>query len=86
MILEAAIGVGVAAGLDLLRRWRDRRIWRAAFLEQVRRERNHHTEYRHDQTVHALQQRLSRRWGKRRAFSKKTRARILKELPRYALD
>lgn len=84
MIL-AVTGAFVLAMLAA-RWWHDRRTWRAAFVEQVRREKNHHIEYRHDQTVHALQQRLSRRWGKRRAFSKKLRARIVKELPRHALD
>jgi hypothetical protein len=83
-VILAALGVFVLA---IAARWvRDRRIWLAAFVEQVRREKNHHIEYRHDQTVHAIQQRLSRRWGKRRGFSKKTRERILKELPRHALD
>jgi hypothetical protein len=61
-------------------RSRHRRELLAAFLEQGRREAEHQHTYRHDQRVHAIQQRLSRVWGKRKAFSPKVKAEIEREL------
>lgn len=80
--LWAALGAAVLLGaLELLRRWRARRrLWLAAFLEQGRRELEHTVGYRHDQRVHAIQARLSRHLGKRRAFSASTRRKIEKHL------
>ena len=51
----------------------------AALDEQVRREANHTVEYRLDQRIRAIQQRLSRRFGER-AFSAEVRAKILARL------
>lgn len=71
----------VAGGLELARRIvLRRRVWLAAFLEQARREKEHRgPRYRPDQTVRAIQQRLSRHIGKR-AFSDKTRLKIARAL------
>ena len=41
----------------------------AALVEQVRRETNHHLEYRPDQRFRAVQQRMARVIGRRRAVS-----------------
>lgn len=79
--LAAIAGAALLVALVFaLRHRRARRVYLGALLEQVRRENEHEgPEYRHDQRVRAIQQRLSRRWG-RRAFTEKTRARIEKDL------
>lgn len=82
----AAIGlliVNMAIWSFVLIRWlRRRRHWLAAFLEQGRVESIHHTRFRDDQRINALQQRLARTLGKRHAFSLKTRRRLERELAR----
>jgi heme exporter protein D len=78
-----ALGLSlVALALDQVRRARRRRrVWRYAFDEQLRREVIHPLPYRPDQRVRAIQQRLSRSWGKR-ALSSSMRRRIEEELAR----
>lgn len=73
--------VGLLVFLRVVRR---RRAWLGAFLEQARREVLHPLEYREDQRVRAIQQRLSRVLG-RKALGEKTGKRIAKEL-RHGLD
>jgi hypothetical protein len=82
----AGLAVAILAGaLDLVRRARRReRVFFAALLEQGRREleveqRSRRLRYRPDQSVRAVQQRLSRSWGKR-AYSEKVRLRIVRAL------
>jgi hypothetical protein len=81
--------VVVGLGLEFARRWRHhRRVWLGAFLEQARRELEHHERgvyYRPEQRANAIQQRLSRHLGKRRAFSKRTRRKIEHELRKHGL-
>lgn len=67
-------------GAVLLRWLRRRRHWLGAFLEQGRVESEHHTDFRRDQQIHAIQQRLSRTLGKRHAFHLKTKKKIEAEL------
>lgn len=79
----------IAGALELVRRGRRReRVFFAALLEQGRRElevqgrpavRRHRPAYRPDQTLLAIQQRLSRHWGKH-AFSARVAARIKEAL------
>jgi hypothetical protein len=70
----------LAGALEVVRRLRRRRrVWLAAFLEQARREAEHRLPYREDQRVRAIQQRLSRAWGKR-ALGVRLRRRIEREL------
>ena len=76
----ALAAAATLVALEMLRRRQHARVWLGAFLEQGNREDKHHLEYRPDQRVHAIQARLSRSIGKRRAFSAKTRARIEREL------
>lgn len=83
-ILEivAAVAICVAIAIAYARRKR-RRIEMAAFLEQGRVEAEHHTKFRHDQRLNAIQQRISRHLGKRHAFSLKTRRRLAAELLKH---
>lgn len=81
----ALVGVVALGVLGLRRRRRHERAVLGAFLEQARRELEHQVAYRPDQRVHALQQRLSRHIGTRRAFSRKMHARIEEELRRNGL-
>lgn len=78
--VEFWIGLGVAmllGALELGRRIRAaRRFYLGALLEQVRREQEHTgPSWRADQRVRAIQQRLSRRWG-RLAFLAIVRRRV----------
>jgi hypothetical protein len=76
VILGGLISVAaLLATLVALRIRRRRRIWLAAFIEQGRREDAHDVSYRHDQRVRAIQQRLSRHWG-RRAHGHRVKRRI----------
>jgi hypothetical protein len=73
--------VALTAGLWLLQRWLHlRRVFFAALLEQGRRNATHDVPYREDQDVHAIQQRLSRDIGKKRAFSKRWHRKIVREV------
>lgn len=78
----AGLLVAFVAGALVLawRRWRHHRLMFAALLEQRRREANHDVKWRHDQRLNAIQQRLSRHLGKRRAFGDKMRRRVEAEL------
>lgn len=80
LVLElGGAGLALLFLLVALRVRRHRRIWLAAFLEQGRREHGHPVEYRVDQRIHAIQQRLSRHLGAR-AFSERARRRIVRHL------
>lgn len=73
--------LGAILALLFLRRWlRWRRVFFSALFEQGRRNATHPVPYREDQNVHAIQQRLSRHIGKRRAFSKKMHRKIVHEV------
>ena len=63
----------------LARHFRHQQLLELALDEQVRRELAHPVDYRGDQRERAIQQRLSRKMGKR-AFSKKTLGRIQEKL------
>lgn len=54
----------------------------AALAEQQRRETLHPTGYRYDQRVRAIQQRLSRKFG-RRAWTDSTQERVKKALQKH---
>lgn len=85
LVLELlALWSSIAVAITALhhQRRRRQRIEMAAFLEQGRVENEHHSEFRHDQRLHAIQQRISRDLGKRHAFSLKTRRRLSAELRR----
>lgn len=80
--LMAGVWLIVAAATLLARHVIRKRVELAAFLEQGHREALHDIEYRPAQRLNAIQQRLSRRLGKRYAFSIKTRKRLAAELHR----
>lgn len=84
MLILAFAGLGVAVAAVWLRhRFKKRRlVWVGAFLEQGRVENEHHTPFRDDQRMNAIQQRLSRHLGARSAFGPKTRRRIEREIAR----
>lgn len=81
----AAVGGSVAA---LVRRKKANvipiQMLEEALKEQDRREEAHHIDYRIDQRLDAIQQRLSRQIG-RKAFSEDVRAQIVKELAKREL-
>lgn len=68
------------------RRRRLQRVELAAFVEQGRVEAEHHTKFRHDQSLNAIQQRIARELGDRHAFSLKTRRRLAAALNRANKD
>lgn len=77
--------IAVAVAFIHHRRRRLQRIELAAFLEQGRVEAEHHTKFRHDQRLNAIQQRISRELGHKHAFSLKTRRRLRAALNKSGL-
>lgn len=83
VIAPALLLVGAVGGALFVRYSRSR-LFQAALDEQLRRETEHHLAYRPDQRQRAIQQRLSRKLGKK-AWSEKTLKRIKSEMERHVL-